>query len=59
MPETAATTISRQTRLEGLSFTHISLLTEVLTVINLAAIFNNTVHVFELSNELNENTITI
>ena len=43
----------------ALSFTHISLLTEVLTVINLAAIFNNTVHVFELSNKLNENTITI
>ena len=42
-----------------LSFTHISLLTEVLTVINLAATFNNTVHLFELSNELNENTITI
>ena len=42
-----------------LSFTHISLLTEVLTVINLAAIFNNTVHLFELSNELNENTITV
>ena len=41
-----------------LSFTHISILTEVLTVINLAAIFNNTVHFFELSNELNENTIT-
>src|SRR5271157_5840792 len=37
-----------------LSFTHISLLTEVLTVINLAAIFNNTVHLFELSNEPNE-----
>ena len=44
---------------QDLSFTHISLLTEVLTVINLAAIFNNTVHLFELSNELNENTITI
>ena len=43
----------------ALSFTHISLLTEVLTVINLAAIFNNTIHLFELSNELNENTITI
>ena len=43
----------------ALSFTHISLLTEVLTVINLAAIFNNTVHFFELSNELNENTITV
>ena len=42
----------------GLNFTHISLLTEVLTVINLAAILNNTVHFFELSNELNENTIT-
>ena len=45
--------------LKELSFTHISLLTEVLTVINLAAIFNNTVHLFELSNELNENTITV
>ena len=32
-----------------LSFTHISLLTEILTAINLAAIFNNTVHLFELS----------
>jgi len=32
----------------GLSFTHISLLTEVLTVINLAAIFHNTAHLFEL-----------
>src|SRR5208337_174089 len=32
----------------GLSFTHISLLTEVLTVIKLAAIFHNTVHLFEL-----------
>src|SRR5208337_3793264 len=42
-----------------LSFTHISLLTEVLTVINLAAIFHNTVHLFELSNEPNENTITV
>ena len=46
-------------RLKRLSFTHISLLTEVLTVINLAAIFNNNVHFFELSNELNENTITV
>src|SRR5208337_5053068 len=43
----------------GLSFTHISLLTEVLTVINLAAIFHNTVHLFELSDEPNENTITV
>ena len=42
-----------------LSFTHISLLTEVLTVINLAAIFHNTVHLFELSTEPNENTIII
>jgi hypothetical protein len=42
-----------------LSFTHISLLTEVLTVINIAAIFNNTVHLFELSTEPNENTITV
>ena len=48
-----------QTPYSYLSFTHISLLTEVLTVINLAAIFNNTVHLFELSNELNENTITV
>ena len=32
----------------GLSLTHISLLTDVLTVINLAAIFHNTVHLFEL-----------
>ena len=31
-----------------LTFTHISLLTEVLTVIKLAAIFHNTVHFFEL-----------
>ena len=44
---------------QELSFTHISLLTEVLTVINLAAIFHNTVHLFKLSNELNENTITV
>ena len=42
-----------------LSFTHISLLTEVLTVINLAAIFHNTVHLFKLSTEPNENTIII
>ena len=42
-----------------LSFTHISLLTEVLTVINLAAIFHNTVHLFELSTEPNEHTITV
>ena len=42
-----------------LSFTHISLLTEVLTVINLAAIFHNTVHLFKLSTEPNENTITV
>ena len=41
-----------------LSFTHISLLTEVLTVINLAAIFHNTVHLFKLSTEPNENTIS-
>ena len=44
---------------ESLSFTHISLLTEVLTVINLAAIFHNTVHLFELLTEPNENTIII
>ena len=43
----------------ALSFTHISLLTEVLTVINLTAIFNNTVHLFELSTEPNEYIITI
>ena len=42
-----------------LSFTHISLLTEVLTVINLAAIFHNTVHLFKLWTEPNENTITV
>ena len=42
-----------------LSFTHISLLTEVLTVLNLAATFNNTVHVYELSTEPNENIITV
>ena len=42
-----------------LSFTHISLLTEVLTVINLAAIFHNTVHLFKLSTEPNENAITV
>ena len=45
--------------IDGLSFTHISLLTEVLTVINLAATFNNTVHVYELSTEPNENIITV
>ncbi|MGZ3354171.1 MAG: hypothetical protein ACXVBO_04875, partial [Isosphaeraceae bacterium] len=39
-----------------LSFTHISLLTEVLTVINLAAIFHKTVHLFKLSTEPDENT---
>ena len=43
----------------ALSFTHISLLTEVLTVINFAAIFHNTVHLFKLSTEPNENTITV
>jgi hypothetical protein len=42
-----------------LSFTHISLLTEVLTVINIAAIFHNSVHLFEFSTEPNENTITV
>src|SRR5271157_1120605 len=42
-----------------LSFTHISLLTEVLTAINLAAILHNTVHLCELSTEPNENTITV
>ena len=47
------------TPLSGLSFTHISLLTEVLTAINFAAIFHNTVHLFKLSTESNENTITV
>ena len=42
-----------------LSFTHISLLTEVLIVINLAAIFHNTVHLFELSTETREYTIIL
>ena len=42
-----------------MSFTHVSLLTEVLTAINLAAIFHNTVYLFELSIEPNENTINI
>jgi hypothetical protein len=46
-------------RLRGLSIRHISLLTEVLTVINLAAIFHNTVQVFELSTEPNDNTIIV
>ena len=49
----------RPAPVSGLSFTHISLLTEVLTAINLAAIFHNTVHLFELSIEPNENTINI
>ena len=48
-----------EARFGQLSFTHISLLTEVLTAINLAAIFHNTVHLFELSIEPNENTINI
>ena len=47
-----------RTVLWRLSFTHNSLLTEVLTAINLTAIFHNTVHLFELSTEPNENTIT-
>ena len=47
------------TSLYVLSFTHISLLTEVLTAINLAAILHNTVHLCELSTEPNENTITV
>ena len=42
-----------------LSFTHISVLTEVLTVINLGAIFHNTAHLFELSAKSNENTIAV
>ena len=42
-----------------LSFTHISLLTEVLTVINLPAIFHNNVHLCALSTEPNEHTITV
>ena len=45
--------------LQGLSFTHISLLTEVLTIINIAAIFNNYIHLFKLSTESNENTLTV
>ena len=44
---------------QELSIRHISLLTEVLTVINLTAIFNNTVHLFELSTETNEHTIIV
>ena len=56
IPQTQADLLIRSVKL---SFTHISLLTEVLTVINLAAIFHNTVHLFELSNEPNENTITV
>ena len=47
------------TLLLPLSFTHISLLTEVLTVINLPAIFHNTVHLCALSTEPNEHTITV
>ena len=43
----------------GLGITQISLLTEALTVIHLAVIFHNTVHLFELSNEPSENTITV
>ena len=35
-------------RMNDLSIRHISLFTEVLTVINLTAIFHNTVHLFEL-----------
>ena len=46
-------------RILELSFTHISLLTEVLTAINLAAIFHNNVHLFELSTEPNKNTIIV
>ena len=42
-----------------LSFTHISLLTEVLTIINLAASFNNYIHLLNLSTESNENTIIV
>ncbi len=49
----------RQPPLSELSFTHISLLTEVLTVINLAVIFHNTAHLVELSNEPSDNTIAI
>ena len=47
------------TLVKELSFTHISLLTEVLTAINLAAIFHNNVHLFELSTEPNKNTIIV
>ena len=50
---------SRQHGVFQLSFTHISLLTEVLTVIHFAVIFHNTVHLFELSNEPSKNTITV
>ena len=49
----------RAASVSELSFTHISLLTEVLTIINLAAIFNNYIHLFKLSTESNENTITV
>ncbi len=59
-PLIRSATLNRSgTRVFNLSFTHISLLTEVLTVINLTAIFNNTVHLFELSTEQNEHIITI
>ena len=58
-PTWGAGLIRVQLLLEALSFTHISLLIEVLTVINLAAIFHNTVHVYELSTEPTENTITV
>src|SRR5271166_3002856 len=50
-PEDTTTAPAVVAPTKRLSFTHISLLTEVLTVINLAAIFHNTVHLFELSIE--------
>ena len=50
---------TQETWPQTLSFTHISLLTEVLTAINLAAIFHNTVHLFKLLTKPNENTITV
>ena len=58
-PEFAETVEPIVRRIFELSFTHISLLTEVLTAINFAAILHNTVHLCELSTEPNENTITV
>jgi hypothetical protein len=59
MAKPEITRSGRVTPFLALSFTHISLLTEVLTEINLAAIYNNIVHVCELSTEPNDNTITV